>query len=472
MFRDNEMKILKSLTFQAMLIIALSLVLTYSFSLFFYSKDRLDALIHLGLKNTALTAIHFAHTVATSELVLRQGIIDSADKTQMYVSLSNDPAFEQTKIQTEYEIAFNSYLSSGAHSNDFTNLIFSLSEGSSIRPDRADQEMLKSLSPHLLQSLYSLPMHLTANVAVKLENDQWLNISLPLPDYPSELWSPALMSVGLFTFGLILISGWTVRRILKPLTDVTRAAREFAQNIDAPHIKPGSSPEAQAVAEAFNEMQRKIKTIIRSRTEMMGAISHDFRTPLTLIKIRAEGLSDSKDRDRLLDSISSMEAIIEESLLFAKQIYGGEAKRKIDAAALLQSICDDLTEAGCNVEFLAPPARVVIMGNPVALRRAFTNLLDNALKYGGAVRVVIETELNYASVLIIDDGPGIPAEELDRVFDPFYRCDHARTENASGSGLGLSLAKSVVEDHGGEIKLKNKLPAGLVVNVKLKIWKK
>lgn len=465
------MKILKSLTIQTMLIVALSLVLTYSFSLLFYSKDRLDALIYLGLKNTALTAIHFAHTVAATELVLRQGIIDNADKTQMYVSLSNGPAFQQTKTMTEYEIAFNSYLSSDTHSNNFTNLIFSLSEGSSIRPDGADHEILKDRSPHLLQSLYSLPMHLTANVAVKLESDQWLNMSLPLPDYPSELWSPALMPVGLFTFGLILISGWTVGRILKPLADVTRAAREFAQNIDAPHIEPGSSPEAQAVAAAFNGMQLKIKTIIRSRTEMMGAISHDFRTPLTLIKIRAEGLSGSKDRDRLLDSISKMEAIIEESLLFAKQIYGGEAKRKIDSVALLQSICDDLIEAGRNVEFLVPLARVVIMGNPVALRRAFTNLLDNALKYGGAVRVMIKTELNYVSVVIIDDGPGIPAEELDRVFDPFYRCDHARTENASGSGLGLSLAKSVIEDHGGEIQLKNKIPRGLVVKVKLKVRK-
>ncbi len=465
------MKILKSLTIQTMLIIALSLVLTYSFSLLFYSKDRLDALIYLGLKNTALTASHFAHTVAVSELVLRQGIIDNADQSQMYVSLSNVPAFEQTKNQTEYEIAFNSYLSSGAHGNDFTNQIFSLSEDSSIRSGGADQEMLRSLSPHFLQFLYSLPMHLTANVAVKLENDQWLNISLPLPDYPSELWSPALMPVGLFTFGLILISGWTVRRILKPLTDVTRAAREFAQNIDAPHINPGSSPEAQAVAEAFNEMQRKIKAIIRSRTEMMGAISHDFRTPLTLIKLRAEGLSESKDRDRLLDSIGRMEVIIDESLLFAKQTYGGEAKRKIDVAALLQSICDDLTEAGHNVAFLTPPVRVVTMGNPVALRRVFTNLLDNALKYGGDVQATVEADKCYALVKIIDDGPGISTEELDRVFDPFYRCDHARTENATGSGLGLSLVKSVVEDHGGEIYLENKMPTGFVVNVQLKVWK-
>ncbi len=465
------MKILKSLTVQTMLIIALSLVLTYSFSLLFYSKDRLDALIHLGLKNTALTAIHFAHTVAASELVLRQGIIDNTDQTQMYVSLSNNPVFKQTKTQTEYEIAFNSYLSSGAHSTDFTNLIFSLSDDSSILSNRAEQEILKSLSPHLLQSLYSLPMHMTANVAVKLENDQWLNISLPLPDYPSELWSPSLIPVGLFTLVLILISGWTVRRILKPLTDVTLAAREFAQNIDAPQIESGSSSEAQAVAAAFNEMQQKIKTIIRSRTEMMGAISHDFRTPLTLIKIRAEGLSESEDRDRLLESINTMEAIIQESLLFAKQIYGGEAKRKIDAAALLQSICDDLIEAGRNVEFLAPLDRVVIMGNPVALRRAFTNLIDNALKYGDAARVVIETDSNHASVIINDDGPGIPTEELDRVFDPFYRCDHARTENQPGSGLGLSLAKSVVEDHGGRIFLENKVPTGLLVNVKLKVWR-
>jgi len=465
------MNTLKSMSIQTMLIIAGSLVLAYSFSLFVYSKDRLDALIYLGLENTAITAIHFAHTVATSDPGSRQDVVNSVDGTPMLVTLTNEPAFKYGEYNTEYDVAFDIYLKSGVHSDDFKNVQFLLSEETVIPNSSVEQMFLANRTPHLLQILYKLPMHLMANVAVQLKSGQWLNVSLPLPDYPSELWSPALMPVGLFTVILILISGWIVRRIHKPLADVTSAAREFSKNIDAPQMKTDHSPEARLVAEAFNEMQRKVKAIIRSRTEMMGAISHDFRTPLTLIKLRAESLPVSTDRDSLMESIGAMEVIINDSLIFAKETFGLETKRKIDMAALLQSICDDFTEAGRNADFLAYSGRIIIKGNPLALQRAFMNIMDNAIKYAGAVRVMMRANKNYVSIYIDDDGPGIPEEELEKVFEPFYRCDLARSEDVGGTGLGLSLAKSVIENHSGQIQLKGHQPKGLSVMVQLELDK-
>ena len=322
-------------------------------------------------------------------------------------------------------------------------------------------------SPHLFQTFFDLPMHSVANVAVQLDNEEWLNISLPLPDHPSELWSPSLLPVGLFTLTLILVSGWTVRRILRPLSDVTRAATEFAQDINAAPMQGGGSTEARVVAAAFNKMQHNIKAIIRSRTEMMGAISHDFRTPLTLIKLRTEGLPESQERKRLLKSVDEMEVVIDDSLVFAKQLYGNEAKRNVDVAAFLQSICDDFSEAGEEADCSVPHSRVVVKRNPVALHRAFSNLVENALKYSHDARVIVEGDKTCASIVIEDDGPGISPDELERVFEPFYRCDHARSGSGGGSGLGLSLARSVMEDHGGTIRLGTAGPRGLNVVVEL-----
>lgn len=449
----------RSLAVQTVLIVAGSLILAYSFSLFVYSKDRLESLTYLGLKNTALTAIHFAHSVATSDSDRRKGILKRVDDNRMTASLTNTPAFEEGPFQTEYSIALGGFLRSGAHGDDFRSVRYTLSRNAAVQ---GDQGAGPSNRPtHLLQTFFELPMHSVANVAVQLNNDEWLNISLPLPDYPADLWSPSLLPVGLFTLSLIIVSGWAVRRILRPLSDVTRAADDFAQDINASPMCGGSSTEARVVAAAFNKMQRNIKAIVRSRTEMMGAISHDFRTPLTLIKLRTESLPLSQERTRLLQSIEVMERIIEDSLTFARQLFGREAKRNVDVAALLQSVCDDFIEAGELTKCVIPNGRVIVKGNPIALRRAFSNIVGNAVKYGDVARVSVTADQTIASVVVDDDGPGISPNEMERVFEPFYRCDRARSGSDEGSGLGLSLTRSVIEDHGGTIRLRMNEPRGL-----------
>ncbi|MEQ8249415.1 MAG: ATP-binding protein [Alphaproteobacteria bacterium] len=225
--------------------------------------------------------------------------------------------------------------------------------------------------------------------------------------------------------------------------------------------------EVRDVAAAFNDMQDQIRNMIRGRTEMMGALSHDLRTPLSLIKLRTEALPSSEEKEKLLSSVADMESIVSATLGLVRQAFDLERRQEIDLGALLQAICDDVSDTGGDAIATQLNRKTVIRGQPVALRRAFGNLIDNGIRYGHRVRVFLERDDNWAFIHIEDDGPGIPEAEIKHVFEPFYRCDQSRSENSEGTGLGLSLAKTIIENHGGTVALYNREPSGLTVTVTL-----
>ena len=162
-----------------------------------------------------------------------------------------------------------------------------------------------------------------------------------------------------------------------------------------------------------------------------------------------------------------MESIVSATLGLARQAFDLEDRQDIDLGALIQAICDDASDIGNDVTATPLSGKIIIHGQPVALRRAFSNLIDNGFRYGHRVRVFLERTDGRISIRIKDDGPGIPNEEIERVFEPFYRCDRSRSENTEGTGLGLSLAKTIIENHGGTVELHNQTPSGLTVTVTL-----
>lgn len=199
---------------------------------------------------------------------------------------------------------------------------------------------------------------------------------------------------------------------------------------------------------------------------MLAAISHDLRTPVTLLRLRAELMSDTSEQRRVLDTLEEMESMIAATLDFSKGAFAEEAYRHVDLTALLESLCDDLADTGAPIEF-ASAGQILYSCRPVALKRAFVNLIDNAIKYGGVARVRMEEKPEAIVVTIEDDGPGLAEEYREQVFAPFFRVDASRSRGAGGIGLGLTIAQAIVQGHGGDVQISNGAERGLVVRVAL-----
>ncbi|MBL8836279.1 MAG: HAMP domain-containing protein [Alphaproteobacteria bacterium] len=263
-----------------------------------------------------------------------------------------------------------------------------------------------------------------------------------------------------------LLSVWAARRLIVPLDQLAEATVRFGIDRDAPEMRESGPAELRAIARAFNEMRGRLKRFVDDRTQMIAAISHDLRTPLTRLKLRAEYIADEEQRRKLLGDIDQMEAMIAETLAFAGDDASREKRVPTDLAAMLASICDDLSDAGRSAGY-AGPARLVATCQPTALRRAFTNLIENAATHGNAAHVTLADKGGMVEVVVADEGPGIPEDELEKVFAPFYRLERSRSRDTGGVGLGLAVTRTIVRAHGGDVRLANAATGGLIATVAL-----
>jgi len=216
----------------------------------------------------------------------------------------------------------------------------------------------------------------------------------------------------------------------------------------------------------LNEMQGRIRRFVEDRTRMLAAISHDLRTMLTRLSLRAEYIDDPEQRAKALKDLAEMEEMLAATLAFARDDAKAEARTPVDLAALLADLADDLAEAGHKAAYAGPRA-CTVHARPTALRRAFTNVLNNAVAYGGAAEVALTEGDGAVRVTVSDRGPGIPDPLKEQVFAPFYRVETSRSRETGGTGLGLSVALDIVRAHGGDIALSDREGGGLVVTVTL-----
>jgi len=303
-------------------------------------------------------------------------------------------------------------------------------------------------------------------VAVPLPDGQWLSFATVLPESGSTFSRQFLLSMGIMAIVIFTVSFWAVHRVTAPLAAVSVAAERLGNDLNAPPIPETGTIETRQASRAFNTMQSQLRSLIDNRTRMLAAISHDLRTPLTLLRLRTEQVEDPQERDKMLASIAEMDSMIGETLQFARDEAKTEIRRPTDIAALVQSIVDDMADAGMQVK-MRPVEPIVYDSRPDALKRAIRNLLDNAVKYGKAASLGIQTTPKTIDIVIDDVGPGIPEQELSRVFDPFYRLEESRSRETGGVGLGLAIAQSIVQAHRGEIVLSNRPTAGLRARISL-----
>jgi signal transduction histidine kinase len=302
----------------------------------------------------------------------------------------------------------------------------------------------------------------TFSVALQLMDGTWLNFSFAsVRTLPFSSWSQLLALAGGIAAVMILGVG-AMRLITRPIESLASAAEELGRG-----ARPGDVPEAglnevRQAARAFNLMQHRIRRMIEDRTQMIAAISHDLRTPITRLRLRAEFVEDAEEQQKMLADLDQMEAIIKSTLAFAREDADTEPTSLVDLTALLQEVAENHPPAK-----LMTRAPCTLRARPVALRRCFNNLVENAIRYGGSAEIAIRDLPDAIEVTVDDCGPGIPEDRLKDVFRPFVRLEQSRNRDSGGAGLGLAIARSVVLAHGGTIVLANRSEGGLRAWVRL-----
>ncbi len=305
--------------------------------------------------------------------------------------------------------------------------------------------------------------------SVRLNDGAWLNSASALRR-PDHAWgAPALISFGLSAIAVIVVVTWLVRRTMRPLRALTEAAERFGQG-ERPEPVPEDGPaDIRQLIAAFNIMRDRIDRFVGERMQMLAALSHDLRTPITTLRLRAELLEDEEQRDRFVATLEELQAMTDEVLAFVRSETASEETVPLDLAVLLEGLAREFRETGADValDSAATAEGADVRCRPLALKRALRNLIGNAVRYGERVRIETKAVGGMVEIEICDDGPGIPPEDLERAFEPFVRLDPARGAETGGVGLGLSIARSVAHAHGGDISLENRAEGGLCATLSL-----
>ena len=257
---------------------------------------------------------------------------------------------------------------------------------------------------------------------------------------------------------LLILLGTVIA--LSPLSALAAAAEKLGEDINRPPLPETGPSEAQRAARAFNTMQRRLSRFISDRTRIFTAMSHDLKTPITRLRLRAEMLEDEELRAKFAKDLEEMEAMVTQTLDFMRDASTQEAVQRVDAMALLESLQTDYQDSGSRVEIEGRVAQPY-PGRPLGLRRCLTNLVDNAVRYGGHATVKIEDAADRLTIRVLDDGPGLPEVELEQVFEPFFRGETSRSRETGGTGLGLGIARNIARAHGGDLVLRNRPEGGL-----------
>lgn len=330
---------------------------------------------------------------------------------------------------------------------------------------------------------------------LRLQDGSWTTIEMPEAQLVHFNPLPLIASWALSLAAILWLSLAVAKRVTRPLHDFARAAERLGTGLDQAMLPETGPVELRQATRAFNGMQARLKRFIDDRTQMLAAISHDLRTPISRLRLRANALAAGEDRSKMITDLRLMEHMIAATLDFVRDDTLAEPQQQVDLGSLIDSLTDDAVMLGGSARYVGP-AYATCRCRPLAIGRALGNIIDNALKYAGDTVIDLAIEVDTVRITIDDTGPGIPAAALERVFDPFFRLDPARgaaphqihemkdaalegrsagdrqfagatAGEPGGSGLGLSIARNVILAHGGEIALINRPEGGLRVLVRL-----
>jgi signal transduction histidine kinase len=303
-------------------------------------------------------------------------------------------------------------------------------------------------------------------VLARLEDGTWGRFTLEEPRRSPRWPTRVVQNLLVMLVVVAVLSFVVVRWVTRPLKGLAEAAEELGRNIDRPPLPVTGPQEVRRAARAFNTMQERLVRYVRTRTSILAAMSHDLKTPITRLRLRAELLEDSVLRDKFLRDLDEMQRLVGTTLDYMRGLDDREPVSPIDVDALLEALRADAEELGHPVT-VEGSVSTPFPGKPLGLRRILQNLLDNALNYARDVQIQVEDRPDSLVIVIRDRGPGIPAELLDKVFEPFHRVEASRNPGTGGTGLGLSIARNLAQAMGGEVTLSNRPDGGLEARVGL-----
>ncbi|WP_206419887.1 ATP-binding protein [Minwuia thermotolerans] len=435
------------------MILMLLMLLALGLSVGWYVKDRADAATHLFANSAARRIDNVVRLLDRLPAAERPALIRAASGPTMRIELKDGPPPPDEELMEDRHAM--------RHARD---LLSGLGDRPMMmsRVGEWDRPLFgrrpRSDDPDLFPSRRKLI------VATTLADGQWLHATLAT-DLTSLRW--ALRSA-FWVLCMMLVIGffsvWAAHRATRPLRSLAAAADRLGLDVDATPLPERGSRELKKTARAFNTMQQRIKRLVDDRTLMLAALSHDLKTMLTRLRLRAEFIDDAEQQRKAERDIDDMQMMVDAALGFVRGDQANEPVVRLDLVSLVRDMAEDWRDDDVRFE---GPARLAVNGRPVALKRAVGNLIDNAVRYGGNAEIRIWHTDHDAVLTVADDGPGLPEAELEKVFQPFYRVETSRSRDTGGTGLGLALARDVFRRLGGDLTIANRARGGLMATARL-----
>jgi signal transduction histidine kinase len=333
-------------------------------------------------------------------------------------------------------------------------------------PPMAAESIVKAIGERYQLKFQDIPgpnQHF--QVHLHLSDGAPLTIDVTPTAVPVASWLPLVLLIQL---GVLLFCTWlAVRLAIGPLTRLVQAVDNLDPDKPGVLLDESGPREVKYAAVAFNALQARIADYLKERMQLLAAISHDLQTPITRMKLRVEVMDEGIEKDKLWHDLDAMEHLVREGVAYARSMdINTEASCRINLDAFLDSVVFDYQDSGAQVERHGNTGSL-LETRPHALRRVLVNLLDNALKFAGKAQLEVSRNGEKTLIRVLDEGPGIPAEELDEVIKPFYRVESSRNRSTGGTGLGLAIAQQLTQALGGRLTLSNRKQGGLCAQIEL-----
>jgi len=467
----------KTLTGQLILLLLLALVATHAITFFIFADERLAAVRTTAREQIAFRTASIIRLLNDTPPELHQRIVDSASSSRLRFELSDTPSIDDG-FQDATSAAIRGMLARSLR-GDVREVRVEISE----RPFSFAQPRFPSWMARHHRGVEdddddddgrsrdrryrrTPPRIIELRIAAQTLTGPWINVATLSPVAPPRFGWSAMVSVAATGILMMLIVILVVRRVARPMARLAEASEQLGRGETVAGLPEEGPADVRNTTRAFNQMNDRLQRFVRDRTLLLAAISHDLRSPITSLRLRAEMIEDAETREHMIETLREMQELVEATLSFARDDAAKEETRVVDVAALVESLAQDLQDQGLNIQTGdMPPTPYRCRGT--ALKRALRNLMENAARYGERAMIALSKTADGIVITVEDDGPGIPEADLDRVFDPFVRLETSRSAETGGVGLGLAIARSIARAHGGDITLANRPEGGLRAEIRL-----